>query len=214
MRDAAFSAVRPAVLPALNSPFPPSSAAPAGVTWGDHGTGITLSGDDLVASTQDGNFLYAVRSSTSHNSGKWYGEITIFDYAGNQASDLKVGVCEAAFAVTNEGAELSGSLEETSFGMDNASLGANNNTTIGVCYNATTAQGWLIRPDDTVEGGGDPEAGTDPTFILSTPGAAAFLAASLYGEASATPTSATLNAGASPFVRSAKPASFNAWDGS
>lgn len=160
------------------------------------GAGIDLSEGDLKASSELGDAPYTVRSTTSHNSGIRYFEVTPHDYYGNQQANVQIGVCTAGLVISPQGQELH-NRDPDGFGWDDRELAVNNGEVVGVLCNFTTREMTYIT-----------DAGQTLGAVLPE-GVDYFAAVTLYGEPGQ-PSHATANF-AGPFVR-ALPQGADAWD--
>lgn len=194
-------------------------AGPVYATWNpsDTNANITLSGSNLVATRgAAANAFYSSRATISKNSGKWYFEVTRTGSSDKThiIAGLMVGVTaltqypgEGSSGVGNQPVNTSdvnryqGGFLTTVTGQSDVGIGggfqiAVDMGSLGVWVKTFGASGWM--------GGGDPAAGTSPTYTLGsvTP---VFPAVGLFSSG----TEVTANFGASTFTGTV-PSGFNA----
>lgn len=174
----------------------------------DKDTKITLSGGNLTASSSAAYGL--VRGTTSHASGKWYFEETVFVAGG--IGDCGFGVATASEALTNWVGQTTQSVSIWNDGniyLNGASLGSTtapaNGDTYGFCIDIDAKKlfirsggGWVI--------GGNPDSGGAG---ISIAGLASFTLFPAFSGASGG--SSTANYGASAFTLG-QPTSAKPWD--
>src|SRR6516162_1052140 len=100
-----LAAQSPAIMTVILDRLPVSVATTA---WNpsDKGSGVTLSGSNLVATfTEVAGTHEAVRSVASHSSGKFYAEFTVTTVVGNS----QIGVGDSGFDITGSPGYLGGS---------------------------------------------------------------------------------------------------------
>lgn len=197
-----------------------SGASHTYTTWNpsDKGTLVVLSGGNLglsnsVAASGTWNMVRATQSKVT---GKWYAEMT--DNAGSgygfgggigvatSSANLsaELGSDTGGWGLYGKRADTGHPLMEHNGSVTNFNTIANGiqGTVYRVAYDADAGNVWF-GVDSVWAGGGDPSAGTTPTFTV-TPGTALFLA----GAAQNDQMSILLNAGATSFAQ-AVPTGFN-----
>lgn len=195
-----------------------SGASHTYTTWdpAHKGTLIVLSGGNLGINNSSGAAWNMVISTQAKTTGKWYAE-----FKDNDGTAYSFG---CGFGVATSSASLSAELGSDAEGwglygkrsdtghplMEHSGAVTNYNTmtngvtgsSMKVAYDADSGKVWLGQ-DAEWAGGGDPAAGTTPTFTV-TAGTPLYLAAA----AQNTRMSGLLNAGASAFAQPV-PAGFN-----
>lgn len=164
---------------------PPAAAA----YWNpsDKSPDVDLSDSDKVATNPDAAAFSAARSVTGHSSGKWYAELV---YISGPDWGVFAGVATSAYNLT--GYYLGESVHSWGIQMNdsgaaklyhNASnIGSVANIASGsyarIAVDSDAGKGWIGNSSAWV-GGGDPAAGTSPSFTF-TPGTTLYLATALY----------------------------------
>lgn len=151
----------------------------------DKHANVTLSNSDKTATSAAGGWK-AVRGITSHNSGKWYAEL-LNDADGSSNGSLLFGVGTSSATLNSfVGSDASGYgiQANNTTGARTYNGGSSSNAggpytvpgeRCGVAVDFGAGSIWLSALDSgTWEGGGNPSAGTSPTFTF-TPGTALFL---------------------------------------
>lgn len=130
------------------------------ITWNpsDKTAGLTLSNGDLKATKTTALSYENVRATVGYNSGKYYWELTVGDPSSTISQDWYLGVRDVSESISTVGiAGLSagyrpnpsnGSVARIAVDFDNSKI-----------WVALDAGAWL-------NGGGDPETGTDPTGTI------------------------------------------------
>lgn len=166
------------------------SSGPPPQTWNpsDKGANIILSNSDLTAGNTAGAWA-TVRTVFSANSGKLYDEATLT----YQPTDLSCmfGVCTASHTLTNYCGSAAGGWSIQGKGSTGvirtflAGVATNRTGTIAIGGRAKIAididagQGWMAGVGLAWIGGGDPAAGTSPTFTF-TAGTTLYFAGSAF----------------------------------
>lgn len=176
---------------------------------------ITLSNSDL-SFVGTVNAWRAVRGKGAKSTGKWRFEVSIDAFNASSYSWI-IGLGLTTMPTnTYVGANTSGwGIWARDNGLVNAQKRHNNLGTnigeagevgdvVGIYYDADAGKIWAWTTDIGYAGGGDPAAGTSPTWTV-TAGTALVPAASAYNA-----TSGTLNAGQTAFA-SPSAAGFNGW---
>lgn len=171
--------------------FASRASAPTGSSYwnpSDKSANVTLSDSDRVATVTPASWS-AVRGVTSHDSGKWYAEQV---YVAGVSSRVTMGVGTSAMSLSNfAGAgttswalQAGGTSGSTARLLNNgSSLGAVAELSIGshvrIAIDFDAGEGWIGSAAAWVLGG-DPAAGTAPSFTF-TPGTTLYLACGLNG---------------------------------
>lgn len=223
LRSPLVCPLRPALVPALNSPWPVSAApppAPGGVTWdaAHKSADVALSSGNLLMTVFNG--AGGVRSTESKATGKWYFEFQVFDGwdGGNDNfGDIFIGVATAAYGLMDDPND-DGDSVSTFWGTNNGLTTSENldlpNDGWGAVAVDLDAQKLWFR--DSNGWRGDPEAGTGPSRGTGSSygdtdlgNAAVFILG--YAYANGAPGSTILlNVGASAFQYT-PPSGFTAW---
>lgn len=185
------------------------SVANTYATWNpiDKNTNISLSGGNLIAINTLASNWTSLRANQGKSSGKWVFEITTSVASndstvgfGNATFDLATGnvLGISSLSLGHRGVFYTGT-GVTSFGTSPA----NTTSPRMLALDLTTGNGWLII-GNVVANGGDPAAGTSPTFTWAA-GTTIFPAGGIFDGA----TTLTFNAGASAFSNTV-PSGFNA----
>lgn len=203
------------VLPASIGMVAPAAGAPASAYWNpaDIGTGISLSSGNAVATFSNASWR-SVRSVTSHTSGKRYAEMVrgatanwseFFGVANSSAS-----LAEFAGQNGNSWGAQTGDGPGSRLFRNGSPVGSSITTISNGSYGRIAldfdaGNGWIGNPTDWF-GGGDPGAGTSPSFTF-TPGAQMFLMGSAYFNSDENIRARTANVDFSGIV----PSFFSAW---
>lgn len=185
------------------------SVGPAPVTWNpsDKSAAITLSGANLIATSDATLANKLVRATLSRSSGKHY-----FEIATSAGTDISLGVADSALALSayvgNNAAsygyyQLDGSKYNNSSG---SAYGADfqGAQVIGVAVDLDGGKIWFSK-NGAWQASGDPASGTNPAFTGLT--GAKFPAANIYNSS----VSVTGRFASSAFTYS-PPSGFSAWD--
>lgn len=176
-------------------------------TWNsaDKGSGVTLSGSDLIASVA-ANSSHAVRATISKTSGKWYWEVTATTLT---TINFAAGVANASYTVSSASDALGA---ETS-GNSTAVQGANDN----ILFDGASIGTMDVAQGDVLGFALDMDARTLAFYkngtLVETAASAELPAGALFpavgGNGNANATVLTANFGASAFTHSV-PSGFNA----
>jgi hypothetical protein len=196
----------------------------SGTTWNStfHGPHVTLSNGNLTATTENFDDWSKVVGSIFQSIGLRYFEATP-TYGPSYYSDgqHEFGVGTEAFDATNTTNE--GGSDTTSWVLVDSVFRVQTNgafitpsgtgiipgDTFKAAINFSTGKGWLGSVADGWAGGGDPAAGTTPSFTF-TPNTALAPVDVFFGSPGV-PVSITLNCGGSAFA-GAIPVGFTAWN--
>lgn len=172
-----------------------SGAAPA-VTWNpaDRDAAIILSNGNLTMASSLGGWRTG-RATVSKSSGKWYDEAIMAGQSGT-LSDI-FGVCTGTYSLTTfigsggggwgiQGAGAAGQIRTFLAGSnaDHAGL-ITTGQRAKIAIDIDAGNGWMAKVGAAWIGGGDPAAGTSPTFTF-TPGTTLFFAGSAFSGTSGT----------------------------
>lgn len=196
-----------------------STPPPAAAYWNpaDKSVDLDLSDSDRVATNPDVFGWTCVRSVTSHGAGKWYAEIQRI--SGVEPPICGLGTSGVAIEYTYVGSTAAGwGLQHYYPGYgsravhDSAIVGSAVSGVVDggyqrIAYDADAGKIWVGDEDEWV-GGGNPAAGTSPTFT-TTPGTVLFVMASLF-RAGSVATSVRLRS-ASADMAGTIPSGFGPW---
>lgn len=161
------------------------------VTWNpsDKGPNITLSAADMTLTNTATVWDSARTLGGAMTSGKWYDEAIMTGQSGTSSTIF--GVCSAAYTMatylgqtTNgfgiQGAGASGVIRTFLAGsaVDHTGL-VTTGQRVKAAVDIAAGKGWLAKVGSAWIGGGDPAAGTSPTFTF-TPGTTMYFAGSAY----------------------------------
>lgn len=172
-----------------------AASGPPAFYWNpsDLGAGIALSDSNRVATNAATAAFRIVRSVTSHDTGKWYAELVLVSGEAPHPWNVFLGVANATETLTGnflgqtanswglQCDDNGGDAGNARMFHNSSELGrvtaiaASSYARVAVDFDAGDA--WIGNASAWV-GGGDPAAGTTPTFTF-TPGATLFLAAAL-----------------------------------
>lgn len=201
-----------------------AGGGPASFYWNpaDVGSGIVLSDSNKVATNAATPLFRIARSVTSHDTGKWYAELVLVSGELPRPWNVFLGIANASESLTGN------FLGQTvnSYGLQTDDNGANagfarlfhnsaeiNRVTavaaasyVRVAIDFDAGEAWIGNPSAYVLGG-DPAAGTTPSFTF-TPGAPFFLGAGM--NATGGPAATRARTAPGDMVGSI-PAGFSAW---
>lgn len=205
----------------IMNPFAHGSTPPpaAAAYWNpaDKSVDVDLSESDHVATNPDVFGWACVRSVTSHGSGKWYAEIERI--SGVEPPICGLGTSAVGIEYNFVGSTAAGwSMQHYYPGYGSRAI--YNNAIVGspvsgvtdgsyqrLAYDADSGNLWTGDADEWV-GGGDPAAGTSPTFTLAS-STVLFVMASLF-RAGSVSTSVRLRSAAGDMAGTI-PSGFSAW---
>lgn len=180
----------------------------------DKAVDLTLSGGNLTATRGAGTGHANVRSTTSKASGLVYAEVTADTVNATTFEHGIVGLLAAEGGLTTYlGNQTPFSFGYFADGNEYHDGGFNlisggtvsSAEVLGVAIDFDTGKAW-VRDAGGYAGGGDPAAGTSPTYSF-TPGTSFYLAVGTYGSGD----QVTINFGGSAFAYTV-PSGYSAWD--
>jgi hypothetical protein len=194
----------------------PTTVLIAATTWSpsDKSANIALSNSNLTATTTSAT-LCAVRSTSSHTSGKWYVEFTTGDQAG---TDTGVGLATSSANLSTIGSVAAGGFisfgdtgtiyfNGSATGLTTGFIGSN--TIVCMAIDLVNSKGWFRETNHNWNNNpaANPATNTNGIDISALfPSNAAFLVYCSNTSGSAT----TINVGGSLFTYTA-PSGFSAW---